>query len=207
MTVGELATLFNQKYGIGADLLVVRAANWRRSQWQDQTGLPWTNPSPNLRSLAALMSYPGSVYFEGTNLTEGRGTDRPFEQIGASWLNAAEVARVMNERGLPGIRFEAITMPVAATAAKFKGQTIPGIRFVITDRQTYRPVRTSLLLIDEIRRRHPTDFAWSRTIDRLTGSDKVRLAVEAGTLPSLLEEWDRDAAEFVESRNPFLLYN
>jgi uncharacterized protein YbbC (DUF1343 family) len=207
MTVGELATLFNQKYGIGANLIVVRAANWRRSQWQDQTGLPWTNPSPNLRSLAALMSYPGSVYFEGTNLTEGRGTDRPFEQIGASWLNAAEVARVMNERRLPGIRFEAITMPVLPTAAKFKGQTIPGIRFVITDRQAYRPVRTSLLLIDEIRRQHPTDFAWSRTIDRLTGSDKVRLAVEAGTLPSLLEEWDREAAEFAESRKPFLLYN
>ena len=206
MTVGELATLFNQKYGIGANLIVVRTANWRRSQWQDQTGLPWTNPSPNLRSLAALMSYPGSVYFEGTNLTEGRGTDRPFEQIGASWLNAPEVARVMNERRLPGIRFEAITMPVAATAAKFKGQTIPGIRFDITDRQTYRPVRTSLLLIDEIRRQHPNDFAWSRSIDRLTGSDKVRLAIEAGTLPSLLEEWDREAAEFAESRKPFLLY-
>lgn len=206
MTVGELATLFNQKYGIGANLIVVRAANWRRSQWQDQTGLPWTNPSPNLRSLAALTSYPGSVYFEGTNLTEGRGTDRPFEQIGASWLNAAEVARVMNERGLPGIRFEAITMQVEPTAAKFKGQTIPGIRFVITDRQAYRPVRTSLLLIDEIRRQHPKEFAWSRTIDRLTGSDKVRLAIEAGTLPSLLEEWDREAAEFAESRKPFLLY-
>ena len=206
MTVGELATLFNQKYGIGANLIVVRAANWRRSQWQDQTGLPWTNPSPNLRSLAALMSYPGSVYFEGTNLTEGRGTDRPFEQIGASWLNAPEVVRVMNERRLPGIRFEAITMPVEPTAAKFKGQTIRGIRFVITDRQAYRPVRTSLLLIDEIRRQHPNDFAWGRSIDRLTGSDKVRLAIEGGTLPSLLEEWDREAAEFADSRRPFLLY-
>ena len=206
MTVGELATLFNQKYGIGADLMVVRAANWRRSQWQDDTGLPWTNPSPNLRSLAALTSYPGSVYFEGTTLTEGRGTDRPFEQIGASWLNAAEVARVMNARGLPGVRFEPVTLHVEPTAAKFKGQTIPGIRFVITDRQAYRPVRTSLLLIDEIRRQHPNDFAWSRSIDRLTGSDKVRLAVEGGTLPALLEEWDREAAEFAESRKPFLLY-
>jgi uncharacterized protein YbbC (DUF1343 family) len=206
MTVGELATLFNQKHGIGADLIVVRAANWRRSQWQNETGLPWTNPSPNLRSLAALNSYPGSVYFEGTNLTEGRGTDRPFEQIGASWLKAADVARVMNERRLPGIRFEAITMPVEPTAAKFKGLTIPAIRFVITDRQAYRPVRTSLLLIDEIRRQHPNDFAWRPSIDRLTGSDKVRLAIEAGTLPSLLEEWDREAAEFAESRKPYLLY-
>ncbi len=206
MTVGELATLFNQKYGINSDLIVARVANWRRSQWFDETGLPWVNPSPNLRSLAALSSYPGSVYFEGTTLTEGRGTDRPFEQIGAPWLNAPEVARVMNERRLPGIRFEPITMSVLPTAAKHKGQTIPAIRFVITDRNAYRPVRTSLLLIDEIRRQHPRDFAWTGSIDRLTGSDKVRRAIEGGTLPTLLEEWDREAAEFRESRTPYLLY-
>jgi uncharacterized protein YbbC (DUF1343 family) len=206
MTVGELATLFNRAHGIGAELIVARVAGWRRGQWQDETGLPWVNPSPNLRSLAALTSYPGSVYFEGTNLSEGRGTDRPFEQIGAPWLDAPRVAAAMNARGLPGIRFEAITMPVAATAGKFPGHTIPAIRFVVTDRQAYRPVRTSLLLIDEIRRQHPQDFAWTRTIDRLTGSDRVRLAVEGGTLPALLEEWDRQAARFQESRKPFLLY-
>lgn len=206
MTVGELATLFNQKYGIGADLAVIRAANWRRSQWLDQAGLPWINPSPNLRSLAALTSYPGSVYFEGTNIAEGRGTDRPFEQIGASWLNAPNVAGAMNAMQLPGIRFEAITMPVEATASKFPGQTIPAIRFVITDRQTYRPVRTALLLIDEIRRQHPNEFAWRASIDRLTGSDKVRLAIDGGRLRPLLEEWDREAAAFLESRKPFLLY-
>jgi uncharacterized protein YbbC (DUF1343 family) len=206
MTVGELATLFNRKYGIGADLIVARVANWRRSQWFDQTGLPWVNPSPNLRSFAALQSYPGTVYFEGTNISEGRGTDRPFEQVGAAWLDAPGVASVMNELRLPGIRFEAITMEVEPTAAKFRGQTIPGIRFVITDREAYRPVRTALLLIDEIRRQHPRDFAWSATIDRLTGSDRVRLAVEAGRLPSLLEEWDREAAEFTGSREPYLFY-
>jgi uncharacterized protein YbbC (DUF1343 family) len=126
------------------------------------------------------MNYPGSVYFEGTNLTEGRGTERPFEQIGAPWLKADEVARVMNERRLPGIRFEAITMTMAPTAAKHKGQTIPAIRFAVTDRRSYRPVRTSLLLIDEIRSRHPQDFAWTASIDRLTGSDRVRLAIESG---------------------------
>ncbi len=206
MTVGELATLFNRKYGIGANLIVARVENWRRTQWFDETGLPWVNPSPNLRSLAALTSYPGSVYFEGTNLTEGRGTDRPFEQIGAPWLDAREVARVMNERRLPGVRFEAITMSVSPTAAKHKGQVIPALRFVITDRRVYRPVRTSLLLIDEIRRRHPRDFAWTATIDRLTGSDKVRLAVEGGRLHHLLEEWEREAADFRESRKPYLLY-
>ena len=206
MTVGELATMFNKKFGIGADLIVVPTENWKRSQWLDDTGLPWTNPSPNLRSLAALNDYPGTVYFEGTNLSEGRHTDRPFEQIGASWLNAPEVARVMNAKGLPGIRFDAITMPVAKTSPKFPGQTIPAIRYVITDRNAYRPVRASLLLIDEIRRQHPRDFAWSPTIDRLTGSDKVRLAIEAGTLAPLLDEWDREAAAFKESRTPYLLY-
>jgi uncharacterized protein YbbC (DUF1343 family) len=206
MTVGELAKLFNEKYGIGANLIVARAANWRRSQWMDDAGLPWVNPSPNLRSLAALSSYPGSVYFEGTTLTEGRGTDRPFEQIGAPWLDAQGVAQTMNGRGIPGVRFEAITMAVAPAAAKHAGQTIPAIRFVITDRATYRPVRTSLLLIDEIRRRHPEDFAWTATIDRLTGSDKVRLAIERGGLPALLEEWDREAMQFRESRKPYLLY-
>jgi uncharacterized protein YbbC (DUF1343 family) len=206
MTVGELATLFNQRYGIGASLTVVRAANWRRSQWQDDTGLPWINPSPNLRSLAALQSYPGSVYFEGTNLTEGRGTDRPFEQIGASWLNAEQVAAAMNGKTLPGIRFEAITMAVASSAAKFPGQTIPAIRFAVTDRQAYRPVRTMLLLIDEIRRRHPGDFAWGKSIDRLTGSDQARLAIDAGRLAALLDAWEREAAEFAASRKPYLLY-
>jgi uncharacterized protein YbbC (DUF1343 family) len=207
MTVGELATYFNKEFGIGVDLIVVRTINWRRSQWFADTGLPWRNPSPNLRSPAALNHYPGTVYFEGTNLTEGRGTDRPFEQIGAAWLDAPAIVETMNDRRPPGIRFDAITMAVDRGAAKFPGQTIPAIRFVVTDRETYRPVRTSLLLIDEIRRRHRREFAWGKSIDRLTGSDKVRLAIDGGTLPSLLEQWDREATAFRERRRPFLLYD
>src|SRR6185436_13954657 len=112
MTVGELATLFNMRFGIGANLIVIRAANWKRSMWFEDTGLPWRNPSPNLRSPAALNNYPGTVYFEGTNLTEGRGTERPFEQVGAPWLDAPAIVNTMNERRIPGIRFEAITMAV-----------------------------------------------------------------------------------------------
>jgi uncharacterized protein YbbC (DUF1343 family) len=207
MTVGELATFFNKEFGIGVDLIVARTANWRRSQWFADTGLPWRNPSPNLRSPAALNNYPGTVYFEGTNLTEGRGTDRPFEQVGAPWLDAPAIVKAMNERRLPGIRFEAITMSVERGAAKFPGETIPAIRFVVTDRDAYRPVRTSLLLIDAIRRQHQKEFAWGKSIDRLTGSDKVRLAIDGGTLPALLEEWDRDAAAFRDRRRPFLLYD
>jgi uncharacterized protein YbbC (DUF1343 family) len=206
LTVGELARLFNERHGIGANLIVVKAANWRRSQWRDDTGLPWANPSPNLRSLAALNSYPGTVYFEGTNLTEGRGTDRPFEQIGASWLRAPEIVEAMHALKLPGVRFEAITMPVVKTAAKFSGETIPGIRVVVTDRQAYRPVRTALLLIDVIKRRQPQQFAWGPSINRLTGSDKVRTAIDAGTLAPLLDAWDRDAVDFRRGVEPFLLY-
>jgi uncharacterized protein YbbC (DUF1343 family) len=207
MTVGELAAFFNKEFAIGVDLIVVPTASWRRSQWFADTGLPWRNPSPNLRSPAALNSYPGTVYFEGTNLTEGRGTDRPFEQVGAPWLDAPAVVKTMNDRRLPGIRFEAITMAVERAAAKFPGQTIPAIRFAVTDREAYRPVRTSLLLIDEIRRQHLKAFAWGPSIDRLTGSDKVRLAIDGGTLPALLEQWDLEAAAFRERRRTFLLYN
>jgi uncharacterized protein YbbC (DUF1343 family) len=206
MTVGELATLFNTRFGIGANLTVVRAANWRRSQWFEDTGLPWANPSPNLRSPDALKSYPGTVYFEGTNVSEGRGTDRPFEQVGAPWLDAPAIVRVMNERALPGIRFDAVTLQVEPTARKFPGQRVPGIRFRISDRASYRPVRTALLLIDEIRRRHPAEFGWTGTLDRLAGTDRVRLAIEAGTLPALLDEWDREAVRFRASVQPLLLY-
>ena len=206
MTVGELATMINKTERIDVELTVIKASGWTRATWMDDAGLPWVNPSPNLRSLAALNHYPGTVYFEGTTLSEGRGTDRPFEQAGAPWLKAADVVRSMNEKRLPGIRFEASTMAVAATAAKFPGQTVPAIRFVVTDRLAYRPVRTALIAIDEIRRQHPAEFAWTATIDRLTGSDKVRLAIEAGRLMPLLDEWDREAAQFKADRAPFLLY-
>ena len=206
MTVGELAKMFNEKFGIGANLIVIPATNWKRSQWFDDGGLPWTNPSPNLRSLAALNSYPGSVYFEGTNLSEGRGTDRPFEQVGAPWLKAEAVAAAMNARNLPGIRFEAITMPIEATANKHKGLTVPAIRFAITDRNAYRPVSTTLRLIAEIKKQHPTDFAWRGSIDRLTGSDKARLAIDAGQLEPLLAQWDKAAADFKTASKPYLLY-
>jgi uncharacterized protein YbbC (DUF1343 family) len=112
----------------------------------------------------------------------------------------------MNERALPGVRFEAVTLSVLPTARKYPGQSFPGVRFVITDRQSYRPVRTALLLIDEIRRRHPNEFKWTGTIDRLTGSAKVREAIDAGTLPAVLEAWDRQAEQWLVSRAPYLLY-
>ncbi|HKG95738.1 MAG TPA: DUF1343 domain-containing protein [Gemmatimonadaceae bacterium] len=206
MTVGELARLFNREYRIGVDLTVVPAVGWKRSQWFDSTGLPWLAPSPNLPTLESATHYPGTVYLEGTNLTEGRGTDRPFEQTGAPWLRADTVVAVMNAMRLPGVRFEVAEFDVRPTAAKYPGQHLRGVRLVATDRGAYRPVATTLLLIDAVRRLHPDDFKWGGSIDRLAGTDRVRKAIEAGTLRELLAEWDRDAERFRETRTPYLIY-
>jgi uncharacterized protein YbbC (DUF1343 family) len=117
------------------------------------------------------------------------------------------VVATMNAFALPGIAFQAVTVPVADTAAKFPGQSIPAVRLTVTDRQAYRPVRTALLLIDTIRKQHPGDFAWGPSIDALTGSDRVRQAIDADRLAPLLADWDRAAAQFRASRAGYLLYS
>ena len=206
LTIGELARFCNKEFKVGADLTVIPMAGWRRDQYFDALGFPWVNPSPNLRRFETTLHYPGTVLIEGTNLTEGRGTDLPFEHTGAPWLDAPAVAAEMNGMRLPGVRFEAVTIPVRADGRKFPGQTIPGVRLIVTDRDAYRPVRVTLLLIDAVRRRHPDRFEWGPSIDRLSGTDRVRAAIEKGTLRALLEEWDRDAARFKEMRRPYLLY-
>jgi uncharacterized protein YbbC (DUF1343 family) len=215
MTVGELARMYNARFGINATLYVVPVDGWRRDMMFDATGLTFIPPSPNLRRLEAELLYPGMVLLEGTNLSEGRGTDFPFEQTGAPWLRPADVIREMNGLGLPGVRFEAVSIPVAPDGRRFPGQTIPGVRVVVTDRRTYRAVPTAMLLIDTIHRLWPNDFAWAganqrepgmRTVDRLAGTDQFRLAVDAGTLRAKLAGWQAQADAFRTQRGPYLLY-
>ncbi len=207
MTPGELARMFNEAFGIGADLTVIPVEGWRREMWFDQTGAEWIRPSPNLPTLESAIHYPGTVFFEGTNLSEGRGTDHPFEQTGAPWLRAREVADEMSALRLPGVRFEAVEFDVRPDAAKFGGQRLPGVRLILTDRESYQPVYAALHLIAAIRRLHPQEFEWRVShFDRLTGTDRLRQAIEAGTLPVLLREWEQDAARFRELRRPHLLY-
>jgi uncharacterized protein YbbC (DUF1343 family) len=217
LTAGELAQLYNMEFHINADLHVVQLEGWKRQLWSDQTDLPWIKPSPNLPTFAGVISYPGTVFFEGTNLSEGRGSDNPFEQTGAPWLRAQEVADSMNARHLPGVRFVAVDFAVDSGARKYPGQTIHGVRMVATDRETYRPIATTMRLIEVIRRLHPKDFQWrhstasptateSYRFDTLTGSKRTRVAIENGTLETLLAEWDRDAQRFYQLRKPYLLY-
>jgi uncharacterized protein YbbC (DUF1343 family) len=209
MTVGELAGMFNDRFGIGANLIVIRMRGWKRDMWLDATGLPWINPSPNIRRLETAIHYPGTVFVEATNLSEGRGTDYPLEQAGAPWLRAREVADSMNAMRLPGIRFEAVRFTPAPSAAKYGGRALNGVRFIVIDRESYRPVRTALFFIDLVRRMHPAEFRWTERgagMDRLAGSDMMRRAIEAGRLTAALDEWEREAARFDLERRPYLLY-
>ena len=206
LTLGELAGYLNATFHFGTNLTVLRVSGWRRDMWLDETGLPFVAPSPNLPRMEAIVSYPGTVYIEGTNLSEGRGTEYPFEQVGAPWLDADSVAKLMNARALPGVRFEAVHYTPRASAAKYGGVALNGVRYIVTDRASYRPITTTLLLIDVVRTVHPTQFAWSGTIDRLAGTDELRKAIESHTLPTLLLEWQRQSDAFATARQPYLLY-
>jgi uncharacterized protein YbbC (DUF1343 family) len=209
MTIGELARMFNDRFGIGAQLIVVPMLGWTREMWFDETGLPWVNPSPNIRRLETAIHYPGTVFIEATNLSEARATDRPLEQAGAPWLRAREVAEAMNALGLPGVRFEATRFTSDAGAAKYPARSLPAVRFVMTDREIYRPVRTVIVFIDLVRRMHPNHFRWQERgagVDRLAGTDALRKAIASGRLSDLLEQWDAGANDFLSLRKAYLLY-
>jgi uncharacterized protein YbbC (DUF1343 family) len=215
MTLGELARMYNVEQKIGADLTVVPVEGWTRDMWRDGTDLPWIKPSPNIYRFEAAIHYPGTVFFEAVNVSEGRGTDAPFEQIGAPWLDNVRLVETMNGLNLPGVRFEAADIPVSATGRKYPGEVLKGVKFVITDRETYRPIAASLLMIEAIRRMHPDEFEWRGanqreptmlTIERHGGTARLKQAIDAGTLADLLREWERDQAVFAERRSQYLLY-
>ncbi len=215
LTIGELARFYNAEQKIGAQLTVFPVEGWRRDMWWTETGLSWVNPSPNIRRPEAEVIYPGTVFFEGTNLSEGRGSSLPLEQVGAPWLKNVEIARAMNAMKQPGVRFEAVDFHIDTTAAKYAGQDVKGIRFVVTDRSAFRPIPAALLLMNEIKRTQPDQFRWRGpntrepsmyTIDRLAGTDELRKAIDAGTLTALLKKWADDAARFEKLRQPYLLY-
>ena len=209
LTVGELARHLVQTGQLKAPgLAVIPMQGYRRSMWWNETGLPWVNPSPNIRSGDAAVLYTGTVFFEGTNVSEGRGMQMPFQMAGAPWLtDAGAIARELNARKLPGVVFDSTSQQVEA-GYKFGGQTIPVLLAVVSDREAVRPVEVGLHMLRAIYARHPRDFQWRvQAADRLFGSPRLRAAVEAeGGIERLLPELARESAAFREATRPAWLY-
>ena len=215
MTIGELARLFNDAFGLGCALDVVPLEGWRRDMYHDDTGLPWVMPSPNIPTLDSAIVYPGGVLFEGTMLSEGRGTTRPFELIAAPWIDGERLADAMNARGLPGVYFRPVF--VEPTFHKHARQTCGGCQIHVTDRRRFQPVRAAVELMAEFRRQNPRAFAWreppyeyehhKQPIDVLYGSDRLRAALDAdGDVAALVSSWEADEEAFAALRERYLLY-
>jgi len=209
MTPGELARLLVGEFGVEVELRVVPARGWRRGVWYDETGLPWVAPSPNMPSLESAAHYPGTCLFEGTNLSVGRGTPRPFQWIGAPWLDGARLAERLNARSLPGVRFEpARFTPVSPGDGKFPGVEVEGVRFVLVDRDAYDPTVAAVAALVEARRLSGDRWAWRPGhFDRLAGTDRLREGIDAGAdVAALTRDWPRQLERFRALRQPYLIY-
>jgi len=206
LTMGELAQYYNKECNIGCDLKVIPLSGWKRDMYGDEAGFHWVNPSPNIPSLDAAILYPGTCLFEGTNLSEGRGTTKPFEVIGAPWLDAEALADTMNAQRHTGLIFRpAGFLP---SFSKHQGELCRGVQLHITDRQKARPVVAALRLLEAARAQSKEKFSWRQwpdghySIDLLAGTDILR----KDSVDEYLELCKKDAQEFMEKRRPYLLY-
>jgi uncharacterized protein YbbC (DUF1343 family) len=216
MTIGELALLFNEHFSIGADLEVVLMDGWRREMYHDAAGAPWVMPSPNMPTLDSAIVYPGSVLFEGTNVSEGRGTTRPFELVGAPWVDAEPLSAALNERRLPGVIFRPVVFE--PTFHKHAKQPCGGCQIHVVDRRAFRPVLTGILLTEAFRHAGPDRFAWREPpyeyeheklpFDILAGSSTTREQIEAGVpAEAIARSWDDQIAGFELTRQRFVRYS
>lgn len=215
MTVGELALLFRDELGLRVELRVVRMRGWRREMLFEDTGLPWVLPSPNMPTVDTAFVYPGGCLIEGTNLSEGRGTTRPFELVGAPWLDGVKLARDLARERIPGALFRPTLF--TPTFQKHAGRRCGGVQVHVTDRARFPAFLTYLLLIAHARRQDPKRFAWrdppyeyeqvKRPFDILCGTDEVRRSLESGASPRRLAPgWKRARAAFGRRRATHLLY-
>ena len=215
MTIGELAQLFNGEFGIGADLEVVKMTGWTRDMYFDATGLPWVMPSPNMPTLETAVVYPGTVLFEGTNVSEGRGTTRPFEITGAPWPIAERFAEQMNDVGLGGVFFRpAVFEPTFQKHAK---TACAGCQMHVLDRRVFKPVEAGVALIAAFRAAGPKQFAWRQPpyeyehtkmpIDILAGSSDLREQVDSGmSARDIARSWSSTVGAFEKTRARYLIY-
>ncbi|HEX6279495.1 MAG TPA: DUF1343 domain-containing protein, partial [Pyrinomonadaceae bacterium] len=204
LTIGELGQMMNAERKIGADLRVIKMDGWSRSMWFDETGQTWVNPSPNMRSLTQATLYPGIGLLETTNLSVGRGTDTPFEVIGAPWLDGQRLAKHLNERNLPGVRF--IPVRYKPNASVFKDENLGGVNIVITDRAQFRSVRTGIEIAAALRKLYSTEWNVER-YGRLLVNGEILAAVTRGELPETIENMYKvGITNFYTRRASYLLY-
>ncbi|HST53431.1 MAG TPA: exo-beta-N-acetylmuramidase NamZ domain-containing protein [Pyrinomonadaceae bacterium] len=204
LTVGELARLYNEQRKLGCDLRVVKMENWRRAMWLDATGQTWVNPSPNMRSLTEATLYPGVGLLETTNLSVGRGTDTPFELVGAPWLDGQKLAAYLDARGIAGVRF----VPVRFTprASVFKDQECGGVNIIVTDRALFRPVRAGIEIAVALRRLYPQDWKVEDYARLLANADALERVKRADEPESIVASWQTQLDEFRRARSRVLLY-
>jgi uncharacterized protein YbbC (DUF1343 family) len=209
LTLGEQALLAKADLAIGVDLTVVPAAGWQRSRFWEATGLPFRAPSPNLKDVEALFHYPGTCLFEGTALSVGRGTDLPFHQVGAPWLDTTAVLAQIRQDSLPGVSFEGTTFtPREPGDAKFAGVALLGIRLRITDRDRYDPTATAVHLLAAVGAVHPDQIRLGGSFDRLAGGPALREALLTAVPPAaIVAGWEPGLRRFQARVRPVLLYD
>jgi len=209
MTMGEMARFYNATLGIGAELHVVPMTGWRRAMWFDETGLPWIRPSPNMPSVASALLYPALVALEGSNVSVGRGTAEPFQRFGAPWLDARAAAALLEERGLPGVRFEAETFtPTNPGDKKYGGQEVPGVRIVVTDRDRVHAGRVGAAVLWALAKAARDSLRITpRAFDLRFGSPAAREALLAGEDPdAVIDRSLPEVVAFSQRARRFLLY-
>lgn len=205
MTVGELANLFNREFGIQADLAVVPVANWRRRLWFDQTGLPWVNPSPNIRDLEEAGLYAGVGLVEATNVAEGRGTALPFKNVGAPWIDGERWSGALGDLRLPGITFQPTRF--TPSASKYAGKSCGGVLMHLADRESFRAVESGLQLLATAHRLYPDRLTWESGFRLMIGNTWVQQRLVAGAaVADLVRAWEPRLAAFRSLRERYLLY-
>ncbi|WP_434011179.1 exo-beta-N-acetylmuramidase NamZ family protein [Peribacillus simplex] len=207
MTVGELATLFNKEFKIGADLKVIKMKGWKRDMDYDETGLPFVLPSPNMPTVSTTFVYPATGLIEGTNVSEGRGTTKPFELIGAPYINSDELAGKLNALRLPGVKFRAASF--TPTFSKHAGKLSHGVEIYITDREEFKAVPTGLHIIKTIQDLYPTDFEFlaAKNFNLLIGNGWVMSRIEEGSsVNEIMKEYQAKQDAFKKVRKNYLLY-
>lgn len=215
MTLGELARLFNDHFGIGCELEVITMEGWAREDWQDETDAPWVMPSPNMPTIDTATVFPGTVHFEGTQLSEGRGTTRPFELAGAPYIVAEDYARELNALQLPGVYFRSCVF--RPTFQKHGGVSCGGVQIHVLDRAQFEPVIAGLAMVKLAHDLYPDEFRWKEPpyeyvydrnpFDVIAGTTRIRESIEQGAaLREMEQEWQTRLNDFKKLREPYLLY-